>query len=569
MSTDTAGDGAAGTGEHPATVFFVHSAGTGIPAWAAVVGARELSAGRLTVTASDEDTESVAKALATAGCALLDASVPGFVAIARRLHALNANVQAVAVAAPEMVQATRRALLYAPGLGEVWLASPTDITAAFAERAAGVTRQRRQFERTRARLERGRLTESPQRAARALVSDAYLAGLLRVLPDSVFSVDSVGRILSVNEAGERLFGGVGRPLLLGAKLVTPLQVEGWPTGDEAILLAGAERAGKVEVRFRTSEGTARVGELRAAPVVGTVAGTGGGATLAAAGVWAVLLQDVTEAHAVNDQLREAVMELELQAEELEAGTEALLARTAEAEEARAEAEAANRAKRDFLAVMSHELRTPLNAIGGYAELIALGIRGPVTDEQRHDLARIRQSQHHLLGLINEVLNYAKLEMGSVRYEVTDVPLAQVLTWVEPLIAPQLATKALAYTHQLCGETLAVARADRDKVRQILLNLLSNAIKFTPANGRIEVSCVTDADRVSLHVQDTGIGIAPELVDRIFEPFVQVDARLTRVHEGTGLGLAISRDLARGMGGDLTAESAIGVGSTFTLALPAA
>ena len=241
----------------------------------------------------------------------------------------------------------------------------------------------------------------------------------------------------------------------------------------------------------------------------------------------------------------------------------------EAEAARTDAETANRAKAEFLATMSHELRTPLNAIGGYAELIEMGIRGPVVAQQVEDLRRIQASQRHLLGLVNEVLNYARIETGTVRYDLTDVPLAAAVAAVEPLIAPQLAAKGLAYAHDGCGDTPLVARADAEKLRQVLLNLVSNAIKFTERGGRVEVACAAAGDRVAVRVRDTGIGIPADQLERIFEPFVQVHATLTRTHEGTGLGLAISRDLARGMGGDLTAESTPGVGSVFTLTLPAA
>jgi PAS domain S-box-containing protein len=246
---------------------------------------------------------------------------------------------------------------------------------------------------------------------------------------------------------------------------------------------------------------------------------------------------------------------------------------ADAEAARREAEAANRAKSEFLAVMSHELRTPLNAIGGYAELIELGIRGPVTAQQREDLGRIQRSQRHLLGLVNEVLNYARLETGVVQYEIRDVRVCDAVTEAEGLILPQARARKLALSVADCPGTLAV-RADPEKLRQVLVNLLSNAVKFTNARdglpGRVEVTCEAGPDgRVHVRVRDTGIGIAADKLAMIFEPFVQVRADLTRTAEGTGLGLAISRDLARGMGGDLTVESTPGAGSTFTLALPAA
>jgi signal transduction histidine kinase len=230
------------------------------------------------------------------------------------------------------------------------------------------------------------------------------------------------------------------------------------------------------------------------------------------------------------------------------------------------AEAASRAKSEFLAVMSHELRTPLNAIGGYAELMELGIRGPISAEQRSDLARIQQSQRHLLGLINGVLNYARVEAGAVHYALADVQVEEALSACEALVTPQLRSRDLALDRQPCDAKLIV-RADPEKLQQILLNLLSNAVKFTEPGGKVAIRCGGTADGVRITVTDTGIGIAEDQLARVFEPFVQVDAKLTRTREGTGLGLAISRDLARGMGGDITATSEPGVGSTFTLELP--
>lgn len=239
---------------------------------------------------------------------------------------------------------------------------------------------------------------------------------------------------------------------------------------------------------------------------------------------------------------------------------------AEAEAARIEAERASRAKSDFLAMMSHELRTPLNAIAGYAELIELGLRGAVTEAQVGDLQKIRQNQRHLLGLINSVLNFARLDAGRVMYDMANVPVAASLKAVESLIEPQLRERRLEYHLSPCDATVTV-RADSEKLQQILLNLLGNATKFTSADGRIDVSCKVEARQVQLRVRDTGVGIPAELFERIFEPFVQANRTLRSSKEGVGLGLAISRELARGMGGELSVESAVGVGSTFTLTLP--
>jgi PAS domain S-box-containing protein len=238
----------------------------------------------------------------------------------------------------------------------------------------------------------------------------------------------------------------------------------------------------------------------------------------------------------------------------------------EAQLARAEAEAANKAKTEFLAVMSHELRTPLNAIGGYAELIEMGLRGPVTSAQLEDLRKIRRSQRHLLGLINDIMNFARIETGHVSLSFDNVSVNETLAVLDALTEPQVAAKGIQYEHGRCDPALTVW-ADREKTRQILINLVSNAIKFTPGGGSIRIDCEQVDGTVRFRVTDTGRGIPKDKLEAIFEPFIQVNRQFTREQEGVGLGLAISRDLARMMDGDLTVESREGEGSAFTLTLP--
>jgi PAS domain S-box-containing protein len=240
-----------------------------------------------------------------------------------------------------------------------------------------------------------------------------------------------------------------------------------------------------------------------------------------------------------------------------------------AENARLEAETANQAKGSFLTMMSHELRTPLNAVAGYSDLLLMGVRGPIADGQREDLERIKRSGQYLLGLINDVLNFAKLDAGQVEFRLEDVEVDPLLTSLDDLILPQMENKGLVYRHDGCPPGIVI-RADPEKVRQILLNLLANAVKFTEHGGEIALVCTLGEGVVRLAVRDSGRGIPEDQLNRIFEPFVQVDRHLTHAsQQGVGLGLAISRDLAIGMGGSLSAESEVGRGSVFTLTLPRA
>jgi PAS domain S-box-containing protein len=238
----------------------------------------------------------------------------------------------------------------------------------------------------------------------------------------------------------------------------------------------------------------------------------------------------------------------------------------EAQLARDRAERASREKSELIAIVSHELRTPLAAIGGYAELLALGVRGQLSEGQRTDAQRILEAQNHILRLVEDLVGYAKLESGHLRFDIADVILADAIQGIVALVRPQAASKQIELAITPFRDDIIV-RADEERLRQIVLNLLANAIKFTPTGGRVTIAPAMSADAVEIVIRDTGVGIPAEKLELVFEPYVQLesarDARMT----GWGLGLTISRDMARAMGGDLCATSAPGEGAAFALRLP--
>ena len=243
------------------------------------------------------------------------------------------------------------------------------------------------------------------------------------------------------------------------------------------------------------------------------------------------------------------------------------ARLFEAERsARTAAESANRAKAAFLASMSHELRTPLQAALGFAQLLRSGVFGPINQEQSDALARVERSQTHLARLIDDILDFARLEAGRVRVRLEAVPAREIIDDLVPLVEPQAVLKSISITAR-SADGLVVA-VDRQRMRQIMLNLVGNAIKFTSPGGAVRIATRAEANRVRFEVQDNGLGIPADRLKEIFEPFVQVDDALTRTASGAGLGLAISRDLARAMGGDLSVQSEPGKGSVFAVTFPA-
>ena len=369
---------------------------------------------------------------------------------------------------------------------------------------------------------------------------ADATGLYRLLVQSVrdyaiFALDATGHVASWNEGAERI-KGYSAEEIVGRHFSTFYPAEDVAAGKTEWELAVATRDGRVEdegwrIRKDGSRFWANVVITALRDEMGLLVG------------FAKVTRDLTERRTAEQRAIEDARRL-------------------------AEAESANRAKLEFLAAMSHELRTPLNAIGGYADLLDAGVAGPLTEQQREYLSRVRGSQQHLMGIINDLLNYSRIEAGQLTYDITTVPVRTIVDTVLPLLAPQAAAKQLSLELGRCEDGLAV-RADRTKAEQVLLNLLSNAVKFTPAGGRVHVQCGEAGGRVVVAVRDTGPGIPADKREAIFEPFVQLGRSLSSQHEGTGLGLAISRDLARAMRGDVTVESEEGVGSTFSLLLPRA
>jgi hypothetical protein len=398
---------------------------------------------------------------------------------------------------------------------------------------------------------------------------------IRLLIDSVtdhaiFMLDRTGHITTWNTGAQRIKGYTADEIV-GRHFSTFYTEEDQADGKPARALGIAESTGRYEEEgWRVRKDGARfwanvlIFPIREAD--GEVVG------------FAKVTRDLTERHAAQERALEDARHIaaqdaaraaaEQRAAEMQEMTERLHAQTTELARRSEEAEKANRAKSEFLAAMSHELRTPLNAIGGYTQLLQLGIGGPMSPEQTEHLERIQRSQRHLLGIINDILNFSRVEAGQVAYELGAVEANEVIEAVAPMVALQAEAKRITLEVAECSEPL-VATADRAKVEQVLLNLLSNAVKFTPEDGQIELTCGRTDDHVWISVRDTGIGIPSEQLETIFAPFVQVGRSLASPKEGAGLGLAISRNLTRAMHGDLTLESREGIGSTFTITLPRA
>jgi PAS domain S-box-containing protein len=370
------------------------------------------------------------------------------------------------------------------------------------------------------------ITETEPKTSQA----SSLRAIIERLPDGIVIVDAHGTIRFANPAGERLFGRSSEDLV-GTSFGFPVVVG--ETTEIDIVQRGGGNVVYAELRVVDAEWEDEQVQI-------------------------VALRDITDRKQAQERAQQLAVE----------------------REARLAAEAASRAKSEFLAIMSHELRTPLNAVLGYSELMELGISGPITPQMRENIGRIRISAIHLLGLVNDILDLAKVEAGRLQVSSGPCSAAGTIAAAIALIQPQAAAGGLDLMVLPAPDPSPVYRGDDERVRQILVNLLSNAVKFTEHGGRITVaiesSGAPDPDTrlqphrsyVSFRVTDTGAGIPEEKLLSIFDPFVQAESGHSRSRQGSGLGLTISRRLARLMGGDLTVKSEVGQGSTFTLWLPA-
>lgn len=381
------------------------------------------------------------------------------------------------------------------------------------------------------------MKNNPLTAEQALFSLEDIAGsrfpLLEYAPDATVIVDHDGMIRLVNSQTERLFGYY-REELIGEPVerLIPERHRGRHVGERTAYAADPHvrpMGVGLELFGLRKDGSEFPVEISLSPVV-----TREGTFVASA------IRDVTERKAFEGRLQELNAELEK----------------------------ANLAKDHFLASMSHELRTPLNAILGFTGTLLMKLPGPLNEEQERQLQIVRSSASHLLSLINDILDLAKIESGKHELTFETVAIGDVVGEVGDSLASLAAEKGLKFFSDVTGDLTVVT--DRRALHQILLNLINNAIKYTE-RGSVHVDArlvsPNGGSAVTIAVADTGIGIKEEDLERLFSAFEQLDTTTTRRFEGTGLGLYLSRSLADLIGGELKVKSTYGTGSIFTLTLP--
>jgi PAS domain S-box-containing protein len=391
--------------------------------------------------------------------------------------------------------------------------------------------------------------ERERAAARAqMKAESRFRELLEAAPDAILEVDREGRIVLLNAVAERMFG-YSRAELLGqtVDLLVPIDVKGRHRAHRAAYWSHPSTrpmGSGLDLSARRKDGIEFPVEISLSPIA-----TGDGFRVSA------IIRDVTERKQAEQRIR--ILH--------ESFTRELSATNQQLELRNREVERMNRLKSEFLASMSHELRTPLHTVIGFSELLSEQIEGPLNDKQKRFVNHIHEDSLHLLELINEILDLSKIEAGRLELRKETFDMSSALS--ETLAS----VKALASRKSIAIENLArggiLLHADRVRFKEILYNLLSNAVKFTPEGGRIRIEVAIEAGCVAVSIADTGIGLAAEEHESVFDNFYQVGATTSGVREGTGLGLAITRRLVEQHGGKIWVESEPGKGSRFTFRLP--
>lgn len=435
----------------------------------------------------------------------IDAADARPIITARELARHDESLQAVVVASAEDIAIHERTLLFTPGLGEVWLLTPDKVSHDAAERAAELTGKRRRYAQSRGAMSRAIQHTVERRPRRTVVSDAYLARLLQILPDPVLSIDEAGLVVSWSDAGTRLLGisdveAIGRPVI---DVLQPRDPESLASALERAL----DETQRLELRVRGKTGTL----IMEAVVTAVQAG--------GAEVRAVVLRDVTAE-------REAKERLEREAE----------------------------LRSRFYAAMSHEIRTPINTILGYNELLRTGAGDPRKRDEYLD--RSQKAANLLLELVNDVLDLSKLESGMLEVQPEKVRASALMSDFSAALDP-LARDRETPLEVECLDGDFTLFSDPRRIHQILLNLGTNALKFGDRKP-VTVRAWAEGEDAVFEVQDRGRGIAAADQPHVFEDFYQVSG----TEGGTGLGLSISLKLARILGGDLTVDSELDQGSTF-------
>jgi len=377
-------------------------------------------------------------------------------------------------------------------------------------------------------------------------SETRLRAIIDNEPECVNVVAPDGKLLDMNPAGLRMLDAESLETIAGKSILEFVVEKCRDAFAELHRKVMSGGSGTLEFEAAGLKGSKRWLETHAVPLR-----DGAGQVAALLGV----TRDVTERKRAEEALRNAHDELELRVQE----------RTRELSAANERLKEVDRLKSEFLATMSHELRTPLNSIMGFTSLMHDGKVGPIAPQHREYLGDVMTSAEHLLQLINDVLDLSKIEAGKMTIVADTFRVAEAIDEVKQSLAPTAARKGLNLVVAV-AEDFPPITSDRLRFMQILLNLASNAVKFTP-KGEVRIECNTVQRQLQLSVTDTGCGIKEDKMIRLFQPFSQVDGSLGRKHEGTGLGLYLAQRLAHLLGGEITAASEYGKGSTFTLTLP--